>query len=528
MRANGVDNVLVLEARDRVGGRTLTKIKDDKCWVDLGGSYVGPTQNSVLKLIEELKLETYLVDDIEDGVYLRAGPGNRVDRRVQWNPQNDPPFGNLLNWLDYVHMVRLIDSLGEQIPSDEPWSAPRARELDSITWRQFVDQNAWTERVRTLLSEFFISIDVCCEADEASALWQLWYVKQCGGYGRSISTTNGGQERKVKGGTQQLSEGLRQQVGPERVLFNKPVYRIDQRSGNQVEVRTVDGSAYTAEHLICAVSPHLWLKFHHEPALPAGKSLLAQRSPMGTVAKVILYYEREFWKQHNLSGFFIFDSRDRSAHPVILTLNDTKPDGSHPAIIGFVAARGCFEMRDKPELEVAEIVARSYAQATQLDEFLNFSHCERFDWTEEQYSGGCYTTCYPPNALTKYGPHLREPFGRIHYAGTETAIKWSGYMDGALSAGKRAARQVLRERGKPMSEADVWQEEPDSRLVPPKPFVYPDSYRWAPSIGTLVAVGQVTCFAVALLAGIRHLGSAAHQPLNFLSVARGWCAGSRV
>lgn len=512
LRAFGFD-VLVLEARDRVGGRTLTKREQlakekETFWVDLGGSYVGPTQNSLLNLLQELKLETYLVDDTQSIGYLRSVKGAckrnnnvKLELRTRFNPEQDPPFGNFIHWLDYVNMVKLIDSYGAQIPSEAPWLAPKAQEWDATSYKQFVDQNTWTKRVRSYFNNIFVTIDVCCEANEVSLLWFLWYVKQCGGYGRSIATTNGGQERKIKNGTQQVSERLFDLIGgKQRILLNKPVCSINQTLGPFVVVTTTDGSQYKANYLICAISPHLWLKIHHEPALPSGKNLLAQRSPMGQVAKVILYYERAFWKEspHNYSGCFMFDAQDtRSRHPVILTLDETKQDGSHPAIIGFVNARGWHEMRDKSNQEIGKILANSYKEMTNLNEFLNFIRVERFDWTSEQYSGGCYTSTHCVNTLTKFGPYLRQPFGRIYYAGTETAIKWSGYMDGAISAGKRAAREILHLSGN-LNEDEVWKEEPASDVVPPRPFVYPNSHKYAPSIGGLLRFTSHLLFASSL------------------------------
>lgn len=511
LQAYGLD-VLVLEARDRVGGRTLTKRTeiggDGKFWVDLGGSYVGPSQDNILNLIDELKLETYLVDDSMDIGYLRANKratnnadvlskcqqaANNIKWRSRFNPLSDPSFGNLINWLDYVHMVKLIDSYGEQIPSEAPWNAPKADEWDSKTWKQFVYENTWTEPVRGYFTNVYVTVDVCSEAAEVSMLWLLWYVKQCGGYGRSVSTTNGGQERKINGGTQQLSERLQELIGRQHILLNKPVCRIDQTLGPFVVVSTIDGAHFKADYLICAISPHLLLKIHHQPSLPAPKNLLAQRSPMGQVAKVILYYERPFWKDYNFSGCFMFDSVDPSVQPVVLSLDETKPDGSHPAIIGFICSRAWFETRDKSDIEVGRIVARSYADLTKLSEFMNFKRIERFDWTQEQYSGGCYTTTHSIYTLTKFGKHMREPFGRIYYAGTETAIKWSGYMDGAISAGKRAARQVLHITGN-LEEEEIWREEAESTTVPPRPFEYPTSHRYAPSIDCLIRLTQMMFF----------------------------------
>lgn len=463
----------------------------------MGGSYVGPTQDAVLNLIQELGLSTYLVEDSTDMAYLRAKDGEHSgkegktikSRRCEFKCRNKPEcdlnFGSCIHWLDYVNMIKLIDSYGSQIPHDAPWMAPKAREWDSKTFKQFVDENSWTQRVRDYFNNVYVQIDVCCEASEISMLWFLWYVKQCGGYGRSISTTNGGQERKILNGSQQLSKRLQESLGgSKRVLLSKPVCHV-QQSASSVTVRCTDGSKYEASYLILAMPPHLWLKMHYEPSLPAPKMLLAQRSPMGTVGKLILYYKRAFWRDHDLSGCFMIESESRRSHPVILTLDDTKPDNSHPAIIGFIGARGWFEMKDKSDEEVARIVAQSYIATTGLGEFEHFIRFERGDWCVEQYSGGCYTSTHPTNTLSKYGKHLREPFRNIYFAGTETATQWSGYMDGAIRAGKRAAREILHTLGRLEAE-DIWKVEPESQLIPRRPFEYPASHRWAPSIGALL------------------------------------------
>lgn len=479
--------MLVLEARDRVGGRTFTTQEDNgKLWIDLGGSYVGVSQNHLLNLLDELELETYKVEEKHDMAYMHLDPNDerRIEYRSRFSPSGEPKFGNIFHWLDYVHMVRLIDSMGAQIPAEAPWKAAKAREWDSISFKQFVDSNAWTQRIRDYFNNVFLPIDICSESNEVSLLWFLTYVKNCGGYGRSIATDNGGQERKVKNGTQQISIRLRDRLGHDRVLLNKPVHQIDQ-SGDQVLVSTLDGSSYSADQVILAISPHLWLKIHFEPALPSAKNLLAQRSPMGSVGKVILYYEKPFWLEKGFSGTYFIDSTDRCLNPVILTLDETKPDGSYPAIIGFCGARGCYAMRDKSDEQVGKIVAKSFANATQLPEFLDFKFVRRYDWTNEQYSGGCYTSTHGVNVLTKYGPYLREPFKRIYFAGTETAIEWSGYMDGAIGAGKRAAREILFQRGQIAKEL-VWQKEPESKTIPYQPFVYPKSYSYAPSISKLL------------------------------------------
>ena len=64
-------------------------------------------------------------------------------------------------------------------------------------------------------------------------------------------------------------------------------------------------------------------------------------------------------------------------------------------------------------------------------------------WAEEEYTRGCYAGYMPPGVWSMYGPALRAPVGRIHWAGTETATVWNGYMEGAVQSGERAAAEIL-------------------------------------------------------------------------------------
>ena len=72
-----------------------------------------------------------------------------------------------------------------------------------------------------------------------------------------------------------------------------------------------------------------------------------------------------------------------------------------------------------------------------------FRSIEHNSAVNEPWIRGCPTVNLPPGVLSSYGPEIRRPFGRVHWAGTETSTYWSGYMDGAVRSGERAAREVL-------------------------------------------------------------------------------------
>lgn len=201
-----------------------------------------------------------------------------------------------------------------------------------MTFKEFLDKNTWTSTAHDFAS-MFIQMCVTSEPYESSLLWFLWYVKQCGGTRTIFSTSNGGQERKVDGGTQQISERIADRLGSDSVLLNKPVVAITQKN-NEVVIKTLDSHEYRSKYIIMALAPPMQHKIHYNPPLPPLRNQLNQRCPMGSVMKVIVYYETTFWRKKNFCGSLMFEGFDE--FPVALTLDDTKPDGTVPAIIGSV------------------------------------------------------------------------------------------------------------------------------------------------------------------------------------------------
>uniref|UniRef100_A0A8C1IIE8 Amine oxidase n=1 Tax=Cyprinus carpio TaxID=7962 RepID=A0A8C1IIE8_CYPCA len=445
-------NPVLLEARNRVGGRTYTVQNKETKWVDLGGAYIGPTQNRILRIAKQYGVKTYKVNEDES----------------------------------LVHYVK--------IPKEAPWRAPHAEEWDKITMQQLIDQICWTRSARRFAT-LFVNVNVTSEPHEVSALWFLWYVKQCGGTMRIFSTTNGGQERKFAGGANQISQAMARELG-DRVKLGRAVYSIDQ-TGDLVEVRTVNEEIYKAKYVILAIPPSLNLKIHFNPELPPLRNQLIHRVPMGSVIKCMVYYKENFWRKKGYCGSMVIEEEEA---PIGLTLDDTKPDGSVPAIMGFILARKSRKLASltKEERRICEI----YARVLGTEEALNPVHYEEKNWCEEEYSGGCYTAYFPPGIMTQYGRVLREPVGRLYFAGTETATEWSGYMEGAVQAGERASREILCTMGK-LHASQIWQSEPESLDVPARPFVTTFWERNLPSVGGVFKFMGVSSFlALATAAGV--------------------------
>ncbi|KAJ8310803.1 hypothetical protein KUTeg_012668 [Tegillarca granosa] len=364
-------------------------------YVDLGGAYVGPTQNRILRLADEFGVKTYLTNEVEDIIF-------------------------------YTN-----------IPLEAPWKAPHAEEWDNMTMQEFLNKHLWTRAARTF-AKSFVEVNVTSEPYEISALWFLWYIKSAGGPLRIYSTTNGGQERKFVGGSQQISIAMADKIGRDRVLLEHPVCRIQQNS-KDITITDIHGNKYTANHVVMAIPPPLQQKITYEPDLPSLRNQLIQRIPMGSVIKTFMYYKTAFWRQKGFCGSSAIDDKDAL---IGFTIDDEKHGSKHPAIMGFILADKARKYTEWTKEERQKHIGELYSKVFQSEEALHPIHYEEKNWLEEQWSGGCYTTMLPPGFLTKFGKELRQPFGNIHFAGTETGSYWSGYMEGAVQSGERAAREV--------------------------------------------------------------------------------------
>ncbi|KAJ6667610.1 hypothetical protein lerEdw1_016731 [Lerista edwardsae] len=482
-------SVVVLEARDRVGGRTHTVRNKEVGYVDVGGAYVGPTQNRILRLAKELGIETYKVNVVEKNIMYSSGKSKSFRDAFPsvWNP---------LVFLDMNNFFRTMDELGKEIPAEAPWDSPHAAKLDRMTMKEFIDKHCWTKTVRNLAT-LFVNVNVTSELHEVSALWLLWYVKLCGGSTRIFSVTNGGQERKFVGGSGQITEKIMELL-KDKVKLERPVVHIDQ-SGDNVIVETLNHEIYEGRYVISAIPPILTMKIHFKPDLPTKRNQLIQRLPMGSVIKCMMYYKEAFWKKMGFCGMMLIDDEEA---PISVTLDDTKPDNSKPAIMGFILVRKAFRLAEVSKEERKRKICELYAKVLGSEEALHPVHYEEKNWSAEQYSGGCYTAYFPPGIMSQYGRVIRQPAGRIYFAGTETATQWSGYMEGAVQAGERAAREILCHMGK-ISKHEIWATEPESRDVPALPITTTFWERNLPSVpGLLGFLGFSAVFASITTAGL--------------------------
>jgi monoamine oxidase len=418
--------VVVLEARDRVGGRTLTLPAADGTPIDHGGHWIGPTQDRIAALAERVGVTTY--PTYERGVNIEFYDG----RTYRYD-------GDILDGEDPVNVVaigqaiRELEAMAATVPLEAPWAAEQALAWDSQTVETWLQARVSSERVRTWLREI-IRGTLAAEARDASLLHALFYIRSAGGMALLIGTGGGAQERRFHQGAQAVSIRLAEALG-DRVVLGAPAEVVRQEAGGVVV--EAGGRALAGGRAILAMPPAVAGRIGYRPALPGWRNQLTQRAPMGSVIKLHALYDEPFWRPEGLSGFAISDSG-----PVSVVYDDTPEAGSPGVLVGFMEGEHAQSWaRRSPADRRAGVLARLAdffgEPAGRPRELLERS------WAEEEYSGGCYAGYFPPGVWTSVGQALREPVGRLHWAGTETATDWNAFMEGAVQSGERAADEVL-------------------------------------------------------------------------------------
>ncbi|KAL6048165.1 Amine oxidase, partial [Balamuthia mandrillaris] len=318
---SGAD-VLVLEARDRVGGRTCstdvtldygTKKKTIHC--DVGGAYIGPTQDRIMRIAKEFGVETYPV--FVEGTSIVNLQGKQTEF-----PEGEYPAFPWNAVLDMNNLEHEMGRLSEMVPRDKPWLAEHAAEWDKISVKDWLDRTSWTNEAKDTIGSAIASL-FCSETNEISFLYFLWFVNCNDGWKRIIDTINGAQESKFVTGSQSISIAMAKRLG-DRIVLNSPV-RCVEWSDKGVTLTVYPSSKagptlYRARFVIVALPPTLYNTLGFEPGLPVLKNQMAQRMPMGSIIKTNMYYKKPFWREKGYSGVIINDQG-----PVLYGYDDCKP-----------------------------------------------------------------------------------------------------------------------------------------------------------------------------------------------------------
>lgn len=424
-------SVVVLEARDRVGGRTET-IEVDGIALDIGGQWVGPTQDRLYALATELDVPTFPQHDAGLTVVLRSGQVSRVGHLAEVFSEEGLD--------DYLTGMAVLGDLTATVPVEAPWSAPDAAALDGQTLETWMATGFRTDEARDLL-RLGVQAVFATEPANLSVLHWCFYVASAGGWDRLTDSEGGAQQDRFVGGTRGLSHGLAdlvRQAGGE-VRLQAPVRRVEH--GLDGVIVHADADRVAAARAVVAVPPTLAARIGYDPPLPAGRDQLTQRMPAGSVIKFHVVYDAPWWRDEGLSGQVL-----AVGDLIDVTFDGSPPDGSRGVITGFFEGAQAIRAEEMGETgrrdHVVDVLTRSLGPTAASPR----AYVDR-SWSAEPWTRGCYGAHLPPGTWTQLGPALRPAVGPVHWAGTETAERWMGYIDGALESGERAAAEVLAALG---------------------------------------------------------------------------------
>ena len=435
--AHAGHSVIVLEARERVGGRTFNRPITGGAYIDAGAEFVGPTQDRIKALAKAVGVETFPTYNTGSNVYWKDG---KRETYASTGPTGvAPPDPTLLP--DLLLVIERLNTMAQQINVQAPWEAEEAEEWDSQTFYTWVKANEVNPEFQRLAGTAIEAI-FGQESRDLSLLYVLFYLASSGDethpgtFERNFQTAEGAQEERFVGGSQLVSLKVAAELG-RNVVLNARVRQITQEA-NGVKVQLEKGHI-SAKQAIVAMPPPLAARIDYEPLLPVLRDQLTQRTPMGSYAKVDVVYDEPFWREEGLTGQTVSLNG-----PVRVTFDSTPVEGTPGVLLGFIGGADARNWYGLSEEQRRRAVIENFtdyfgAKAANPLEYIENA------WAEERFSRGDPVAGLGPGTLLDFGAAMRRPCGCVHWAGTETSDYWVGYMDGAVRSGERAAAEVLAE-----------------------------------------------------------------------------------
>lgn len=439
-------SVLVLEARERLGGRVLGRELSTRPgeFTEVGAEYIGATQDRIFALTADLGLETFRAYTNGSSLFINNGTVTPIDVS---GSGGIPP-------LDDESLVQLgtaiatLNGYAATVDVSAPWSHPSAAEWDEVNFGTWMGENTPAPAAESLL-RFAIESVFSTEPDELSLLFVVNIIAAAGNetspgqLERLVDNVGqGAQEFRIVGGTQQLAEGLAEQfVGFANIAVNAPVRKITQHNDSSTYPYLVTGDndlAVAARHVVVAMSPPVAAALTYDPPLPEARAELSQRMFMGSILKAVAVYATPFWRTAGLNGQVNAD-----AGLVQATFDSSPSDGEFGIITGFINAA---QARDADAMNETQLIATA---GEEYVEYFGEGASDVLEWViqnwdAEEFSQGGPAAVAGPGTLSQYGSGLRDVVGGgLHFAGTESGGYWAGYMDGAVRSGERVAAEIL-------------------------------------------------------------------------------------
>jgi monoamine oxidase len=416
-------SVVVLEARDRVGGRNYDiEIGPGKV-VEMGGEWTGPGQTRVLGLAKRLGIKTFETYATGKNIYYRNGSLTTYD--------GDLPPANPASLAELEEVILALNDMASKVSAQHPWQAPDAGTYDIQTIEQWAHGQLHTKEARLLLNVAVRGV----YGEDATQISLLDLLAAIDGVGGDFNTLIGSaQSTRFIGGPQQLSIRLAAHLR-HRVRLRHVVSRVDHQHG-RVAVHTPQGE-FRGKAVILAVPKPVIPRIHFEPQLPPAYVQFFQRQPMGATIKVNAIYPTPFWRKAGLSGSVVSDTG-----PIEVVYDNSPHDGRPGVLVGFMeGSEGRAQFAKSP-------AARRHAALSCFVRYFGAAAAKPIGfhdmvWAHEQYTLGAYGTFNPPGVLTGLGRLVDHHVGPIHFAGADSSPTWPGYMDGAIGSGEAAAHEAI-------------------------------------------------------------------------------------
>ena len=427
--------VVVLEARDRAGGRLWTD-EVDGAMLEIGGQWVSPDQDALIETLDDLGLETY--PRYREGVNIYIGPGGEL-KRFEGEIFPVPPATEQ----EIVSLIDKLDALVAEIDPDRPWDHPQAKDLDEISFAHWLETQTDDEEARENIGMFIAGAMLTKPAHAFSALQALLMAASAGSFSNLVDA-DFILDRRVVGGLQQVPLLLAERLGG-AVRLGQAVRTLrwaglSEGHGDAPQrgvVAVTDEFEVHAAHVILAVPPILISRISYDPPLPRRQQQLHQHLSMGFVIKVHAVYETPFWREAGLSGTAF--SPYELVHEAYDNTNHEDPRGT---LVGFVAdeeADGVFSLSAEERKErILESLSHYYGEQA-LHPVVYFES----DWGSEEWTRGAYAASFDMGGLARYGADLRTPVGPIHFSCSDMAGKGYQHVDGAIRVGREVADEIL-------------------------------------------------------------------------------------
>ena len=429
-------SVAVLEARDRVGGRTWTNTIDGAS-LEIGGQWVSPDQESLIALIGELGLETF--DRYREGesVYISA-----AGERTRYSGDSFPVDETTEKEMD--RLVALLDDLAAQVGPEEPWAHPLARELDTISFEQWLIRESDDAEARGNIGMFIAGGMLTKPAHAFSALQAVLMAASAGSFSHLVDE-NFILDKRVVGGMQQVSIRMAAALGDD-VILAAPVRTVRWNSDGATVFADGDIEVH-AKRVVLAVPPNLYSRISYDPPLPRRQHQMHQHQSLGLVIKVHAVYDTPFWREDGLSGTGF------GASEIVQEVYDnTNHQDSRGTLVGFVSdakADAMFELDEQERrAKILESIAH-YLGPKATEPVVYYES----DWGSEEWTRGAYAASFDLGGLHRYGKDSRTPVGPIHFSCSDIAAEGYQHVDGAIRMGHRTAADIVSTIGHDMPAA---------------------------------------------------------------------------